>query len=276
MATSGLDPFMIEIRFQGSAAKRAFVRLEELLAERRALGIELRRIREAGGPLPLQAELADYGEKAKRMANMIPWILESLQSYLVAAGILASILFPDERTRPGVTPDRIRVRVTRGAELRRILSAGAESPLAALQVRATDARGGLVHYDEMIEDFLGVGDELVTIQIGSFSTGAPLVRTDTVRRLDEDTLVLNVNGRETPLRALLDEIRRIASQIQVNGTETLVQGGHYPGYEGLAVGIVASGTAHSAELGQRRRFLEVNRVALMESISGPRSFPIPG
>jgi hypothetical protein len=239
---------MIEIRLQGAAAKRAFVRLEELVAERRALGVELRRIREAGGPLPLAAELEDYGEKAKRMANLIPWIIEALQSFLVAAGIVTSILFPDERARPGVTEERVRARANRGAEMRRILSVGADSPLAALRFRATDARGGLVHVDEMFEELLGVGDDLVSFQVGAFGRGAPVTRRDSVRQLDEDTLVLRVDSRETPLRGLLDELRRVASQIRVDGKETLVQGGHYPGYEGLAVGVVAANSRGSQPL----------------------------
>lgn len=240
VVASAIDPFLIEIRFQGAAAKRAFDRMEELVGSRRALGIELRGIREAGGPLPLEAEMADYREKAKQMVNILPWILESLQSFLVAAGIITALLFPDERTRPGVSEARIAERKGRGAEICRILSVDKDSPLAKLRVRATDARGGLVHVDEMFEEVLGVGDELVTIQVGDFGKGAPIERPDSARRLDENSLVLRIRERETDLRALLAEIKRVASQIRVDGKETLVRGGHYPGYEGLSVGVVAA------------------------------------
>ena len=103
------------------------------------------------------------------MVNLIPKILDGLQSFLVSAGIISYLLWPDPRGRHGTTEAALAARRERGESFRRILEVSDESPLHQLRSRATDPRGGLVHYDEMLEDFIGAetDGELVTFQIGA-------------------------------------------------------------------------------------------------------------
>jgi len=58
-----------------------------------------------------------------------------------------------------------------------------------------------------------------------------------MRWLDETTLTLHVNQRETGLRPIFEEIGRIAGRIQITGREELVRGTRPPGDTGLPFGV---------------------------------------
>ena len=232
--------YAVELRFQGAAAKMAFDHLTAAVDRRRELGEKLRAIRKAGGPVPLEAEQNDYRAMAMEMLNLVPRILEAVQSFLVAAGVISMLLWPDPRPRGNVSAEVLVLRERRGEYFRKRLNVGDDSALRKLRVKRTDARGGLVHYDEMLEEFSGLtsSDDLVTFEVGSLArlpgAWAPAA---TVRWLDDETLTLNVNGRETQLRPLLDEIGRVVGQIQVSGKEGLVAGTSPTDLTSLAVGI---------------------------------------
>ncbi|MCI4357716.1 MAG: hypothetical protein L3J95_05065 [Thermoplasmata archaeon] len=232
-------PYALEIRLQGAAAKVAFDRLEAELAARSRLGEEVRRIRDQGGPPPLQAEQEEYASLLRQMANKVPRILEALQSFLAAAGIISMTLWPDTRSRPGLSSEDLAARKSRGEQLRQLLELSDESPIHLLRRKATDPRGGLLHVDEMLDEVTmgSAPDTVVTFQVGRLSDRSGWAPESTVRWLDEQTLIVHVNERETGLRPILDEITRIARHIQVTGKEALLWGNRPREDGGLPFGV---------------------------------------
>ena len=230
--------YVMELRLQASTGKVAFDHLTEAVARRRTVGERLREIREAN-LMQLTAERAENEDLAREMVNLIPKILDGLQSFLVSAGITPT---PFRRTPRACTESQaaLAARRERGEYFRRFLEVSDESPLHQLRSRATDRRGGRVHHDEMLEDFIGAetDGELVTFQIGALRRETRGWRAGkTVRWFDDESLTVHVNGREMPLNALLEEIRGIAGRVTITGRQGLVLGTSAPGDTGLALGI---------------------------------------
>lgn len=207
-----------EIRIQGAAAEAAFQSLESHLAERRALGRRISQISQDGGPPPLQLERAQFEKLFSDFANLIGPILGDIQSFLAAVGIIASILWPSTQVRKGVPKERIASRISRAQEIRRILSISEDSPIRTRTGGQEDARGGLLHFDEMVEEFIAAQSsrKVVTFDIGSSLAGTDSGRSDAIRWLDEDTLDLWVNGRRSNLREVREGLRQAVSHVNIN------------------------------------------------------------
>ena len=247
--------YVMELRLQASTGKVAFDHLTEAVARRRTVGERLREIREAN-LMQLTAERAEY--RGPRAGDGQPHS-EDPRRAPVVPGFGRDHLLPPlagPRGRHGTTEAALAARRERGEYFRRILEVSDESPLHQLRSRATDPRGGLVHYDEMLEDFIGAetDGELVTFQIGALRRETRGWRAgETVRWFDDESLTVHVNGREMPLNALLEEIRRIAGRVTITGREGLVLGTSAPGDTGLALGIRVRPGSTSARASAARR-----------------------
>ncbi len=211
--------YAIEIRIQGSAAEASFQSLERHLAERRTLGKRISQINRDGGPLPLQLERAEFEKLFRDFGNLIGPILGDIQSFLAAVGIVASILWPSIQPRRGVTKERIAHRMGRAQEIRQILSVSENSPIRTRTRGRDDARGGLLHFDEMVEEFIAThpSRKVVTFDIGSSRAGTDSGRSDAIRWLDEDTLDLWVNGRRSNLREVREGLQQTLSHLNISG-----------------------------------------------------------
>jgi hypothetical protein len=215
----------MELRFQGSAAERAFRSLEEHVAERKRLTEGIQRVHREGGPLPLQAEQESYKDQIGALANLIGPILGDIQGFLAAVGVIASILWPADRPFRGETSESVRSRVGLGAEIRGLLDIPSTSILNARTGGEEDVRGGILHFDEMIHQFISIrkSDSFVSFDIGSSALGTAVRRESAVRWLDEDTLDLWVNERRANLRSIEAELRRTVGRIQLTAEVSFVR-----------------------------------------------------
>lgn len=213
-------PYMLELRFQASAAAHLFQSLEEKVKERKRLAEVIQRINRDGGPPPLEMERLEYQRHLKSMANLVGPILGDVQGFFAALGVIASILWPSERKFRDESDEAVNARVRRGAEIRRILGVREDSKLKTRTGRDEDVRGGLLHFDEMIDEFAQVqeSDNFVPLDIGSSKLGTALARSKAVRWLDEDSLDLWVNGRQGNLRQLREELQRTVGKIQLSAS----------------------------------------------------------
>jgi hypothetical protein len=202
-------------------ANRAFSNLERLLAERRSLMDRVSEIVRAGGPQPLQLEQEAFANLNLDAGNRLVDILLYLEAYLVAAGSISGLLFPSHRDVPTGSVER---RSRRAELLRDQLAVTEDSPLRIRPTSDGDARGGLVHIDEMI-DVYGSGQP--EADVFPFEVGREAVRGERtpwtfLRFLDDSTIVLKVGDRTANLRQIRDEIRRIGARIQVSASLTLL------------------------------------------------------
>jgi hypothetical protein len=218
-------PFIGEIRVQCSAAAYAFKSLEARIEERRNLGREISEAIRAGGPPPLELEQKEHEAKVLRFLNTFAPILADIQGFLAATGVVASILFPSLQPRKGVSTAQLAERKKRGKELCAALGVDESSVLRVRTGGTEDARGGLFHFDEMIEEFVTQNHpkSLVTFDIGSAMGGTPMRRKAAIRWLDENSLDLWVNGRHAKLREIRKEIQRVGSHIRSDASISWVR-----------------------------------------------------
>lgn len=211
-------PFAMELRIQGAAAEMAFKSLEAHLDRRRELARSLAEIFQRGGPPPLKLEQEAFQRDWQEYANLIGPILGDLQSFFSAVGVVASILWPSTQPRRGVSKERMAARIARGEWLREKLQVPATSSLRMRTGDGSDARGGLLHFDEMVEEFeRPAGTQaLVTFDVGSSEVGSDTERGKAIRWLDEDKLVLWVNKRSRNLREVLTDLRAVVGRVNIN------------------------------------------------------------
>jgi hypothetical protein len=237
-----LQPYLMELKFQGSAAASAFRSLESKLADRRALGAEFRRASREEYVPPLEQEQQAFAQRyIAPLGNTTGPILGEVQSFLAATGVIASILWPSQRPFHGEPAAAVAARVHRGGELRQLLDVRDDSILRARTGGREDARGGFLHFDEMIDEFTQERRDgtFVSFDIGSEAEGTAMRRPNAIRWLDEDTLHLWVNGREANLREIKNELERVLGRITSNATVRFVRdssGRHRPSSFGMSFG----------------------------------------
>lgn len=237
-----LQPYLMELKFQGSAAATAFRSLESKLAERRSLAAEFRRASHEEYVPPLEQEQQAFLQHyLVPLGNTVGPILAEVQSFLAATGVVASIFRPSRRTGRGVTAESLEMRLQRGAELCQRLNVSDNSILRMRTGGEEDARGGFLHFDEMIDEFMQTRavESFVAFDIGSEAEGTAAGRDNAVRWLDENTLELWVNGRRANLRELKGELERVLGRITANAVVSFVQdnsGRRRPTSFGMAYG----------------------------------------
>ncbi len=210
---SWTSPYAIELKFQLLAADVAFKSLESRIADRKAIFSEIAGELKAGGPPPIKVEQEAFRRKVQKSANLAGPILGDVQSFLAAVGVVESILWPSEaHYRDETAADRA-ARIERGKTIRNLLRVPDGSPLETTTRGEDDARGGMLHFDEMIDEMVrGRGAQgNVSLEIGSAERGTATRRDEAIRWLDEDTLELWVGGRHRNLRdvhkALFDTLK---------------------------------------------------------------------
>lgn len=221
-----LQPYLMELKFQGSAAVSAVRSLESKLAERRSLAAEFRRASRDEYVPPLEQEQQAFAQRyVVPLANTAGPILAEVQSFLAATGVIASIFWPSQRRGRGVSAASFEARLRRGSELRQLLGVLENSILGARTGGEEDARGGFLHFDEMIDEFMRSSSEgtFVSFDIGSEAEGTAARRQNAVRWLDENSLELWVNARRANLRELKAELERVLGRITANATVLLAR-----------------------------------------------------
>lgn len=216
-----LTAFGMELKAQALAAVAELNAMEMEMAEgagpRREMVEELEALHMTGvrDPPP------HLGRAMKHETGRVLRILTRLQSALAAAGVVSMILWPSER---GSSQD-VKRRRQRGQELRRMLGIGDDSPLRVQHHRSNDARGGLLHVDEMLEDYLDrhPGREVRPLSIGVLESAEGWNPDGAVRTLDEETLILRVNGRTCDLKVLKQALWELASKVTVNARVSVVR-----------------------------------------------------
>jgi hypothetical protein len=211
-------PYSIELKFQGSAAASAFKSLERRVAERRELAREVAAQIRDGVP-PLQLEQEAFEAKVRAIANAVGPILGDIQSFLAAVGVIESILWPSEARQRRESDGEVQARVERGRAIRDLLGVENTSPLQTTNRGEDDARGGLLHFDEMIDGFIreGGAGKYVSLEIGSAAERTAVLRAGAIRWLDEDTLELWVYGRHRNLREVETALRATIGKIEMRG-----------------------------------------------------------
>ena len=212
-----LRVYMLELRVQASAAAYLFQDLEVKITERKRLAEGIQRINRGGGPPPLEMERSSYERDVKTMTNLVGPILGDVQGFFSALGVIASILWPSQRSLRRETSEVVDLRLGRGAKIRRILGVHEDSILKTRTGGDEDVRGGLLHFDEMIDEFAQAhgNDTTVPLEIGSSALGTAVTRSTAVRWLDEDSLDLWVNGRKGNLRKLQEELQQTVGRIHL-------------------------------------------------------------
>lgn len=240
-----LNPYSMELRFQLLVAKAAFESLESHIKTRQELGREFNRANRENPPPPLELEQKEfYARYLTPITNLTGPILGDIQGFLAAGGVIASILWPSAHRFHNESKGAVTSRLARGAEIRELLGVTEGSILNSRTGGDDDVRGGFLHFDEMIDEFKRIhpGEDFVSFDIGSGSSGTSVRRSSAVRWLDEDTLELYVNGRHGNLRDLWNEIYRVLGRIQISSTVQLFVGGRReagPPAPGLAFGTSA-------------------------------------
>ena len=222
-----LNAYSMELKFQLSAAASVFESLESHIAKRKELAREFNRAQREDYVLPLEAEQhAFIEEHTLPIANLAGPILGDIQGFLAAAGVVNSILWPTRKKFRGETDRDVEQRLQRGNEIRQLLGVGEDSILNARTGREEDVRGGYLHYDEMIDEFLQTHPEedFVSLDIGSATEGTSMKRGSAVRWLDEDTLDLWVYGRHANLRQIRNELVTVLGRIRLSTHLTLQMG----------------------------------------------------
>lgn len=218
-------PYSIELRFQAAAATTAYKSLERRVAERKELTREVATILRAGIP-PLKLEREAFEAKVKAIGNAVAPILGDVQSYLAAVGVIESILWPSEARQGSESEGDVQARVDRGQAIRDLLDAPVSSPLQTTNRGEDDARGGLLHFDEMIDAYVRAETpkKYVSLEIGSAAERTAVLREGAIRWLDEDTLELWVAGRHRNLREVQEALRATIGKIEVTGLLSWTQG----------------------------------------------------
>jgi hypothetical protein len=211
-----LQPYLAEIRIQLSAANAAFVSLEARIAKRKEVARRISRILAAGGPPPLTLEREEFEGLVRELANQPPRILSDVQGFLAAIGVIAKLLWPSPVRRGGASEEKVAKRLARGESLRRLLEVDPESVLKIRGGNEEDVRGGMLHFDEMLDDALDSGGSgpIETFYVGSSKEGTMPEPKKAIRRFDEDSLELWVGDRRGELRAYLEAARRVGTRIQ--------------------------------------------------------------
>jgi hypothetical protein len=207
---------LMEIQFQLGIMEKSFERLDHDIGLRRQIADRTSAIIHEGGPPPLEAEQREFRSLFVDQIAATGHILGDIQNVIAAAGIVASILWPDRPHRK-LTEEQSREREARGTNLRTKLGVDGDSLLNYKLAREKDVRGGLLHVDEMIEEISWEqgGDSLLTFVSGPISTIPKEVLDSTVRWFDEENYVLHVKDRELPLRVLLGEVRQIGRHLRL-------------------------------------------------------------
>ncbi len=212
-------PYSIELKFQGSAAVSAFKSLERRVAERRERAHEVAALLREGVP-PLQLEREAFEAKVKAVGNAVGPILGDIQAFLAAVGVIESILWPSEAHQRRESESEVQARVDRGRAIRELLGVSNSSPLQTTTRGEDDARGGLLHFDEMIDTFVreSGATKYVSLEIGSATSRTAVLRDGAIRWLDEDTLELWVAGRHRNLREVEQALRSTIGRMETRGT----------------------------------------------------------
>jgi hypothetical protein len=218
-------PYAFELRFQASAARQAFNDLESDLNRRKELAERVRRGLEEG-PHPLLLEREAQVATALEFGNVIGPILGDVQAFLSALGIVEAILWPSAAKSRGESVENVTRRVERGRSLRALFGVPEDSPLQTRNRGTDDARGGLLHYDEMLDDWIRAhpGEEYTPIAVGSVTQGTAERRETALRWLDEDSHELRVGDRARNLKSALDALAAAVGHIQISANLTGLRG----------------------------------------------------
>ncbi len=219
MNRHAINAFMSEIRWQSQIAIWCYDELRNDIALRRR---HLKGMNEFLATMP--ETLADFTpedrKKAETMAEEISTTtirtLMHLQGFLAAAGVISEIFWPNITKG---APVEIRARERRSRELRSRTKTADDSALRFRPGGADDARGGLLHVDEMIDNALAVGhsQRVDRFMLGSFEGMAESFGwnpSQAVRALDDEKLILAVRARQTDLTAVDAEVRRLNANIR--------------------------------------------------------------
>ena len=206
------NAYMAELAWQCQIAVTSFTALKAELAARKVAAESLRHF--VGGKSGLldaqDKERADelLGQAQGRTIRSLMY----LQSFLAAVGIVSEIFWPN--TTRGTQAER-RARETRGKYLRDWGGLRDDSPLHFAAGRANDIRGGLLHIDEMIDSAVSVapGKRVSRFDIGHFDELEEWTASDTVRSLDEKSLVFTVRARASNLRDIDIEVNRVFNRV---------------------------------------------------------------
>jgi hypothetical protein len=220
--------FLFEIRAQCTIAHRAFKDIERELTESRAARRAMvEAIEEASqtSPGPATGELKDAIQRETGRSILL---LGLIQAMLAAAGVVSTSLWPSKSKAGGVTELELTQRQGRGNALRQLLEVPDDSPLAFRDLREKDARGGMLHFDEMIDQFSAnhPGEQVRSLDFGVLEAGADWSPGSALRSLDEETLILRIQGRPPrtcDLRALDAELLRVGGRVQISATVSSVR-----------------------------------------------------
>ncbi len=236
--------FLFEIRAQCRIAHQAFQEIEgELTGSRVARRAMVEEVEAASriNPGPATGSLKDaIGTEANRSVRLLGLV----QTMLAAAGIVSTALWPSKSRAGGTTEAGLAKRQSRGEVLRRLFEVGDDSPLAFRDLREKDVRGGMLHFDEMIDQFASIhpGQQVRSLDIGALEAANGWSPEAALRSLDENTLVLRVQGtppRTCDLRALDTELVRIGSRIQMSATvSTVRRPGRVQGQSGASFHLI--------------------------------------
>jgi hypothetical protein len=236
-----LAPYGAEIRLQAVAAKAAFDSLERRITARKDLARQISTILRSGVPIPhpLKAEREQFERLNKDLANSIAPILGDIQAFLAAVGLIAGILWPSKMNRKGEDAEIAASRLARGERLRGVLGVSGDSKLRVRGGGEGDVRGGMLHFDEMIDAELRKGSqgEVATFWVGSSLEGTDAARPPAIRWLDEDSLVLWVAGRHGSLREYMEAVRDVGPRIQSKAVLSFVRGEGPPRENAIPLGM---------------------------------------
>jgi hypothetical protein len=218
MEQQALNAYANEIAYQRQIAQWAFRAVKEA-TEAHALAV--RRIHElvAGQPDPLpEAVTAATRPITLEMVKAGVRGLMALQTMLTSAGIVSWIFWPNPRKFGTETEEHRQTRADRGEVLRAMFEVPEDSPLHVIPKGAEDVRGGLLHVDEIFDDYVArfPGKSIDSFAIGTVEPSSGWDPSRIVRVLDDATWVARIGDRQINLTKLDAELTRVASRIRAD------------------------------------------------------------
>ena len=214
------DAFLFEIRAQAFLAHKAFQELERDLRESRSVRRSVTEAVDAASMSGPGAATGTLLDSLQAEGNRVVRQLGLVQTVLTSAGVVSSIFWPSMSRAGGATVADLERRQARGKSLRDLFEVTEASPLASREVRERDARGGLLHFDELLDQFAAAhpGQKVRAWDVGVLEAADDWDPAVALRSLDEETMVIRVQGRpprSCDLRALDIELVRIGGRIQI-------------------------------------------------------------
>ena len=218
MEQPALSTYANEIVYQRQIAQWAFRAMQEAMA---AHSVAIRRVHElvAGrpGPLPDAVTASTRPVMLDAIKASVRGLM-ALQSMLTSAGIVSWILWPNPKKYGSEPEDRRRRRVARGDVLRAMLDVPDDSPLHVIPKGADDVRGGLLHVDEILDDYVARFPDQ-GVDSFAFGTLDPALGWDpakVVRVLDDSRWVARIGDRQIELTHIDSELSRVANRLRAD------------------------------------------------------------